>query len=154
MGTSKAKASAGQIIVLNEFLSGFRQIVTLNSAKFTVWLSSPGSMTNSLPMVGVFAVAMAQLMPQLTSLGTLPMRFMVMLPNLELVYRVINGPVPTRNDGTVLLGSFEKAIVFENVSFAYKGREPLFDGLNLTLEKGAVTAIVGSSGAGKTSIIT
>lgn len=44
-------------------------------------------------------------------------------------------------------------IVFENVDFRYTPTTPLFDGLNLTFEGGKVSAIVGATGSGKTTIL-
>ena len=39
------------------------------------------------------------------------------------------------------------------MGFSHQGRQALFEHLNLTFEKGQVSAIVGTSGAGKTTII-
>lgn len=196
LGVAKTNASTSQTIITNEFLSGFRQIITLNVAKFwmgkldkeyrtlrsvevkeaawnavprpvmelsalvlllglilAIWISNPGSVAGSLPKVGVFGVALAQLMQPLTSLGTLRMKLMTMLPVLDRIYEVITGPLPRRTSGGRELTDFSESIVFNNVSFGYRGREPLFHDLNLKFEKGTVTAIVGSSGAGKTTII-
>ena len=196
LGVTKTRASISQTIVTNEFLSGFRQIITLNVADFwlkkvdreyrtlrsvevkeaawnavprpvmefsalllllglilAIWMSSPGSLANSLPKVGVFGVALAQLMQPLTSLGTLRMKLMTMLPIIDRVYEVISGPVPTRSTGHRELKNFRESIAFNRVSFGYQGREPLFRDLDLIFPKGSVTAIVGSSGAGKTTII-
>ncbi|MDR0891939.1 MAG: peptidase domain-containing ABC transporter [Mediterranea sp.] len=44
-------------------------------------------------------------------------------------------------------------ITFENVSFRYGSRKDVFNGLNLTIEKGKTTAIVGGSGSGKTTLV-
>jgi len=41
----------------------------------------------------------------------------------------------------------------DGVRFAYPGREPLFDGLDLELRAGEETAIVGPTGSGKSSVI-
>lgn len=48
-----------------------------------------------------------------------------------------------------------KTIKMENVSFSYDGaeRDYVLDGLNLTIPQNKVTAIVGASGSGKTTII-
>ena len=44
-------------------------------------------------------------------------------------------------------------IVFNDVSFSYREDHPLFYGLNLTIQGGKTTAIVGSTGSGKTTIL-
>lgn len=46
-----------------------------------------------------------------------------------------------------------QAIRFENVSFAYPGRQQVFAGLDLTIEAGKSLAIVGDNGAGKTTLV-
>ena len=114
---------------------------------------NPLSFTASLPSIGVFAMALVQLLPAITSFGRMRMELLGVLPDAELVYHSLIGSVPRRPDGTKALRSFEKAIVFKNVSFAHKGKDVLLKNLNLTFEKGKVTAIVGPSGAGKTTLI-
>lgn len=44
-------------------------------------------------------------------------------------------------------------IFFENVSFRYGSRKEVFDGLNLRIEKGKTTAVLGESGSGKTTLV-
>ncbi len=46
---------------------------------------------------------------------------------------------------------FVQDIVFEDVSFAY-GNEPVLDGINLSIPHGKMVALVGQSGAGKSTI--
>ena len=118
-----------------------------------IWVSGPATVAERLPTLGVFAVALAQLFPPLTSIGASRMRIMANLPNLALAHQAITGPIPARRDGTHRLEKFERAIEFENVSFGYPGREPLFNNVSLSFKKGEVTAIVGTSGSGKTTII-
>lgn len=47
------------------------------------------------------------------------------------------------------------SIRFDNVSFAYESRtkEPVFEGVNLEIDKGQTVAFVGTSGAGKSTIV-
>ncbi len=107
----------------------------------------------ALPRLGVFAMALVQLLPSVTAVGRQRMEMVGALPDAELVKRTLIEPVLRRDDGQRNLESLQKAISFENVTFAYKGREPLLEGVNLTFEKGKVTAIVGPSGAGKTTLV-
>lgn len=43
-------------------------------------------------------------------------------------------------------------VKYENVSFSYDGKTPVLHDINLTLKQGEMTALVGSSGSGKTTI--
>jgi ATP-binding cassette subfamily B multidrug efflux pump len=45
------------------------------------------------------------------------------------------------------------AVAFENVSFRYEPDRPLIDGLDLVVEAGRMVAIVGPTGAGKTTLV-
>lgn len=49
--------------------------------------------------------------------------------------------------------TFQKGIVFDAVNFAYEGREWVLKDINLKILKGEKVAMVGETGAGKTSII-
>ncbi|MDR9393849.1 ABC transporter ATP-binding protein [Roseovarius sp. SYSU LYC5161] len=44
-------------------------------------------------------------------------------------------------------------IRLEDVTFSYSGDQPLFDGLSMTFEGGQVSAIVGATGSGKTTVL-
>ena len=44
-------------------------------------------------------------------------------------------------------------IAFNSVTFAYPGRDDVFSDLNLTIEGGQVTGVVGSTGSGKTTLV-
>jgi ABC-type multidrug transport system fused ATPase/permease subunit len=128
-------------------------VALLLSVILIAWISSPGALSESLPKLGVFAVALAQLMGPITNLGAARMGLMSATANLDRVHQSLVGPMPMRHDGDKDLESFEASIRFNNVTFAYPNREPLFSGLNITFEKGKVTAIVGPSGSGKTTVI-
>ena len=48
---------------------------------------------------------------------------------------------------------FKESIRFQNVFFSYPGRKPALNGVNLEIRRGKMVALVGESGAGKTTII-
>ncbi len=48
--------------------------------------------------------------------------------------------------------SFEKNIHYKNVTFAYNEERTVLKNINLTIEKGKIIALVGSSGSGKSTI--
>ena len=51
------------------------------------------------------------------------------------------------------LDSFNGQISFKNVHFSYDGRSNVFEGLSLDVQPGETIAVVGPTGAGKTSLI-
>lgn len=53
----------------------------------------------------------------------------------------------------ISLPSLRGEIVFSNVSFCYKAGEPVLKGINFQAKPGEVIALVGSSGAGKTTLV-
>ena len=49
--------------------------------------------------------------------------------------------------------SLEGRVAFEDVHFSYKAGEPVLRGLSFEVEKGTTTALVGPTGAGKSSVL-
>lgn len=66
-------------------------------------------------------------------------------------YLEINSEVAEKR-GAVALAPFRGEIVFDGVDFEYEPGIPLLRGVDLRIRKGDVVAIVGSSGAGKTTL--
>ena len=56
-------------------------------------------------------------------------------------------------DRTIVLGEIEGQIVFEHVDFEYEKGKPVLDDVSFVAQPGSVTALVGSSGSGKSTII-
>ncbi|HEV2426074.1 MAG TPA: ABC transporter transmembrane domain-containing protein [Terriglobia bacterium] len=58
----------------------------------------------------------------------------------------------TDKPDAVALPHFEREIAFEDVDFAYEPGQPVLQRVNLRIRRGDVIALVGSSGAGKTTL--
>ena len=56
-------------------------------------------------------------------------------------------------DRTVKMPPIQGTVQFENVEFAYETDKPVLHGISFLAEPGTVTALVGSSGSGKSTII-
>ncbi|MDN5278837.1 MAG: ATP-binding cassette, subfamily multidrug efflux pump [Clostridiales bacterium] len=78
--------------------------------------------------------------------------FQSSMASAERVFSLMDeSPEPDLDEGKEF-SSFEKAIEFSNFSFSYSPDKPIIKNLNLKIEKGQRIAIVGHTGAGKTTL--
>lgn len=71
----------------------------------------------------------------------------------ERVFKVLDTDEKIKDIGVNNLENMQGAISFNKVDFAYKHQEWVLKGLNFEIEAGKLLALVGSTGAGKTSVI-
>ena len=71
----------------------------------------------------------------------------------ERVFKVLDTDEKIKDIGVNKLENMQGAISFNKVDFAYKDQEWVLKGLDFEIEPGKLLALVGSTGAGKTSII-
>lgn len=69
------------------------------------------------------------------------------------MYRMMEIPVRLKATGTTTLEDRPASLEFDNVSFTYEGRVPALREVSFSLTAGQNIAIVGRSGAGKTTLI-
>ena len=71
----------------------------------------------------------------------------------ERLFEILDTSSAVADAGTGTLAPFTDAIRYEGVRFTYaEGKEPVLRGLDLTVRKGEVVALVGGSGGGKTTV--
>lgn len=69
----------------------------------------------------------------------------------ESIIRLLAAPEEKTEEG-IAFGRVDEALRFENVSFSYEPGNPVLRNLSFDLRPGSVTAIVGPSGGGKTTV--
>ena len=69
------------------------------------------------------------------------------------VFDILDSDKDVQKDGTVVASHLKGNIRFENVVFSYNDKEDVLKGINLTVNEGETIAIVGATGAGKSTII-
>lgn len=76
------------------------------------------------------------------------------MASLERIFEVLDTEVDIKEqEDTVPLTDCRGEISFENVSFSYTNEEKVLHNINLKVSSGEMVALVGPSGAGKTSIV-
>ncbi|KZT04683.1 uncharacterized protein LAESUDRAFT_744261 [Laetiporus sulphureus 93-53] len=101
-----------------------------------------------------FVTYLAQLYGPLNMLGTIYRSINQTLVDTERLLKLLNEPTdvndkPNAPDLIVTNGEIE----FDNVSFSYDGRTPALSGVSFKVPKGSSVALVGESGAGKSTIL-
>lgn len=102
-----------------------------------------------------FLFAIFQLMPPVKELSSVNNRIQESSAAADRIFEILDTEPGIKNSvSAVEVTSFKDKIVFENVSFLYDdSEEPVLDGINLQINHGSVLALVGSSGAGKTTLV-
>jgi len=99
----------------------------------------------------VFLAMMIAPVFQLVNIGTqLTEAFAGLDRTHEIMSELEENQTPGR---TIKMPPIEGNVQFENVEFAYTAGKPVLHGINFEAEQGTVTALVGSSGSGKSTII-
>ena len=117
------------------------------------WLTLEGGMAVGAYSVLVFMTQ--RLLWPLTRLGETFDLYQRAMASSTRVLDVLDAPIALKQ------GTFEperstvasSPLVLDDVAFAYSDRDALFDGFSLTFEAGKTTGVVGSTGAGKTTLI-
>lgn len=107
-----------------------------------------------IPLIGTFAFSALKILPRLSNIGSHNMTIMDAYPDLERIYHFLNDSrYSTIRNGTATFDALTSDIIFENIAFRYYEGQSLIEGLNLTIHKNRVTALVGHSGSGKSTAI-
>jgi len=117
------------------------------------WLTLDGALAVGAYSVLVFMTQ--RLLWPLTRLGETFDLYQRAMASSTRVLDVLDAPIVLKQ-GTIEPERSTVAsspLVLDDVAFAYSDRDALFDGFSLTFEAGKTTGVVGSTGAGKTTLI-
>jgi ATP-binding cassette, subfamily B, bacterial len=117
------------------------------------WLTLEGTLAIGAYSVLVFMTQ--RLLWPLTRLGETFDLYQRAMASSTRVLDVLTSPTEIKHgnfkpEGETITNS---NIVFKNVHFAYSGRDKVFNGLNLKIEAGETTGVVGATGSGKTTLV-
>ncbi|MCL1844106.1 MAG: ABC transporter ATP-binding protein/permease [Defluviitaleaceae bacterium] len=73
---------------------------------------------------------------------------------LELIYETLDEPILVKDKpGAVVMPKIKGRVEFKDVDFSYEEGQKVLERVNFTCEAGAVVALVGPTGAGKTTVV-
>lgn len=112
--------------------------------------------SGNLPLgdVQAFIQYSRQFQQPLTQLGSMANLLQSGVASAERVFELLDAEDQSRDiDDAQSPADFHGHLVFEDVFFSYNPETPLITGLSLTAEPGKTVAIVGPTGAGKTTLV-
>ena len=103
------------------------------------------------PILSVFAVGIYRVLPLAAGCSAQAMALAATLPSVKTVTSLLEEKIVKNK--TLSISLMKDKIQFQNVSFAYSGREEVLKNISLNFENNKFYGIVGSSGSGKSTII-
>jgi ABC-type multidrug transport system fused ATPase/permease subunit len=117
-----------------------------------VFFLVPGTL--DVPTFLAFGFGLIRLMPALNQVYTAQAFLVPLVGSIEVLLDWLDLPnYPTRPFGQAQVAKLEQGIRFENVSFAYPKRAPVISDLSFFLPVGETLAILGTSGTGKSTLV-
>jgi ABC-type multidrug transport system fused ATPase/permease subunit len=133
------------IKVLNTI--GTAMVVWLGASRVLDGTLSPGDLV-------VFASYINDMYTPIQNISELAVQFMESLVSGERVLELVQTTPRIRDHANSMKAPpFQGEVAFENVVFGYEPSKPVLNGLNLRIRKGETVAIVGGSGAGKSTML-
>ena len=106
----------------------------------------------SVSTITVFIAYTKMVMQPVVDLSNIANSLQSSLASAERVFNILEAEEEVDDKATATIESGSN-IVFEDVNFSYLPEKPLIESFNLQVNKGELVAIVGPTGAGKTTIV-
>lgn len=108
----------------------------------------------SIGMISSFTIYSSQFSKPFIELSGITTQIQTALAGLERTFAIIDEtPESPDQPDALVLNQAQGAISFKEVSFSYVPDKPLIQGLNLEVKPGETVAIVGKTGAGKSTLV-
>lgn len=139
-----------------EMTSPFLEVLGVASSAFILWYGGSQVLTGEISQGTflAFIVALFMMYTPIRILFKIMANIQTSLAGAERVFEILDLPEEKIGKGQKELIDFQDKIEFKDVCFRYPSRTKMvLDNINLTINKSEVIAIVGMSGAGKTTLV-
>ncbi|MGN1147536.1 MAG: ABC transporter ATP-binding protein [Lachnospiraceae bacterium] len=117
------------------------------------WILAP-SVTLTVGVLIAFTAYISRFWQPINTLASFYNSLLTAISYLERIFETIDEPVLVKDEpDAVPMPPIHGDVTFENVSFSYEEGHKILDSINFTAHQGETYAIVGPTGAGKTTIV-
>ena len=108
----------------------------------------------TIGIISSFTIYSSQFTKPFIVLSGITIQIQTAIAGLDRSFELLKEPVEQADDpDAITLSDAKGKVVFEHVDFAYQKDQPLIEDFNLTVEPGETIAIVGKTGAGKSTLV-
>ncbi|MBX9669727.1 MAG: ABC transporter ATP-binding protein/permease, partial [Candidatus Obscuribacterales bacterium] len=144
---------------LNSLIEPLQEVGTTSAQLALAWMlalvTSASSLSSALPPshVFVFFYLSSKVIPLFNLLNQFRTRLASDAGGMEILHSFLcDDGKHIIASGTETFSGINDSIIFEDLRFSYKPGVPVFDSLDFQVKAGLITAVVGETGAGKTTI--
>ncbi len=150
----KYEYSANKNRMSLSLLNVSQTLVIMTGITIMLTLSVFGIKNNTISVGGfvVINAYMLQLYQPLNFLGTIYREIRQSLIDMENMFNLLNEKNTVEDNGLNKITINNSEISFKNISFGYHSNRPIINNISFDLKKGKSLAIVGPTGAGKSTI--
>ena len=121
-----------------------------------VWYGGINIITDKTASIGELTAFIMMIPMMFRPLNQIANKFNTLLMGMvaaERVFKVIDTNSNIIDEGEILVNTLNGDVSFKNVNFSYVPNTQVLNQISFNIKKGSTVAIVGSTGAGKTSVI-
>lgn len=108
----------------------------------------------TIGIISSFTIYSSQFTKPFIELSGITIQIQTAIAGLDRSFELLKEPIEQADDpDAITLSETKGKVVFDHVDFAYQKDQPLIENFNLTVEPGETIAIVGKTGAGKSTLV-
>ena len=148
----RAQGASTLMSPLSEVFAGIVIVLLFSvGARLALGASAAGGLPPAVFIA--FLIVALRLMSPVKAAAQYPTIMAGAVAAADRVFEVLDVPADEGDHPDAAEARFREAIEYRGVSFCYDGEAPVLQDVNLAVRRGQVVAIVGPSGAGKTTLV-
>ena len=140
----------------NSIFFPIAEILSSSTLGVIVWYGGVSVITDNTASIGELTAFIMMIPMMFRPLNQIANKFNTLLMGMvaaERVFKVIDTKSSIIDEGKISVKTFKGDVCFHNVNFSYIPNTQVLNEISFNIKKGSTVAIVGSTGAGKTSVI-